>query len=243
MPSRPVPTLELEGSFAECGPVIGMDEVGRGALAGPVAVGACVSPLSRGDHGRAVTKMPAGLADSKYLTARSRLAIVQEVARWAHPSTVGFASATEIDRYGINNALQLAGIRALEAIARTGIIAGTVILDGSYDWLTPAHQLLDDAGMAERFAALHHPAVVTRVKADATSCVVAAASVVAKVSRDHLMETISDPGYGWASHKGYSAASHRETIDALGPHPMHRLTWKLTASGGKPPGERGMMRQ
>lgn len=220
-----------------------MDEVGRGALAGPVAVGACVSPLMRMCNERAVEEMPAGLADSKYLTARARLAIVEEVTRWARPAAIGFSSAPEIDSYGINNALQLAGIRALEAIARTGIIPGTILLDGSYDWLTPTEQLFDDTATVARFAALHNPSVVTRVKADATSCVVAAASVVAKVSRDHLLHTIPDPGYGWASHKGYSAAAHRRAIDALGPHPTHRLTWKLTASGGKPPGERGMMRQ
>ncbi|MDO5719303.1 MAG: ribonuclease HII [Actinomycetaceae bacterium] len=225
------------------GPVIGMDEVGRGALAGPVAVGACVSPLVRLDHERAMEGMPKGLADSKYLTDRARLAIAQEVARWARPVAIGFASAAEIDTYGINSALQLAGIRALEAIAGGGTIPATILLDGSYDWLTPTDQLLDDNDITARFAALHNPTVVTRVKADATSCVVAAASVIAKVSRDHLLKTIPDPGYGWAAHKGYSAATHRHAIDALGPHPMHRLTWKLTPTSGKSSAGRGMMRQ
>lgn len=208
------------------GPVIGMDEVGRGCLAGPVAVGACVSGLT---HGRAMVEPPEGLADSKYLSAKARQQIVPRATRWARPAAVCFASASEIDELGIISALQLAGIRALEAIARNGIKPGVVILDGSHDWLTPVEDLFSSrtSDRVDRFRRLGSPRVVTQVKADATSSVVAAASIIAKVSRDHLMETLADPGYGWDSNKGYAARQHRDAIGELGPSPLHRLTWKL----------------
>lgn len=226
MSGKPNPTTELERSVMHRGPVIGMDEVGRGCLAGPVAVGACVSGLT---HGRAMVEPPDGLADSKYLTAKARQRMVPQATRWATPAAVCFASASEIDDLGIISALQLAGIRALEAIARSGVQPGVVILDGSHDWLTPIDDLFSatTSDRASRFTRLGNPRVVTQVKADATSSVVAAASIIAKVSRDHLMETLNDPGYGWKSNKGYAARCHRDAIGELGPSPLHRLTWKL----------------
>ncbi|MDO5728721.1 MAG: ribonuclease HII [Actinomycetaceae bacterium] len=228
MPTRPVPTLELEHSLSHHGPVIGMDEVGRGCLAGPVAVGACVSGLT---HERAVGEQPEGLADSKYLSAQARTQLVPSIASWTWPVAVCFASASEVDDLGIINALQLAGIRALEAIVRSGVRPGVVILDGPHDWLTPLDDLFSaqTADRVERFTAVGNPRVVTQVKADATSAVVSAASIMAKVSRDHLMETLDDPGYGWKSNKGYAAKQHRSAITNLGASPLHRLTWKLCA--------------
>ena len=103
-----------------------------------------------------------------------------------------------------------------------------VLLDGTHDWLTPKPDLLslnnpdDDA-----FAAIGAPRVTTRAKADATCSVVSAASIVAKVTRDHLMETLPDPGYGWASNKGYASAAHRKALAELGISAYHRQTWRL----------------
>ncbi|MDO5034179.1 MAG: ribonuclease HII [Actinomycetaceae bacterium] len=215
----PVATTEVERSLARFGVVVGMDEVGRGALAGPVAVGASVSP----------GKEPqVQLADSKYLSAKAREQLVLEAARFAWPSAVGMASAAEVDELGITGALQLAGLRALRTLFVQGVVADVVLLDGSHDWLTPKVDLLDSASSAaEEYATLGAPRVKTLVKADATCMVVSAASIVAKVVRDHLMETLPDPGYGWASNKGYASAAHRKALASLGVSAYHRQSWRL----------------
>ncbi|MDO5049724.1 MAG: ribonuclease HII [Actinomycetaceae bacterium] len=195
-----------------------MDEVGRGALAGPVAVGACVSPGTEPSH---------ALADSKYLTANRREELVSLAAKWAWPCAVGMASAAEVDRFGITGALRKAGLRALRTLVLEGVPASVVLLDGSHDWLTPKPDLFDAQVDSGLFEAVGSPRVKTLVKADATCSVVSAASIVAKVSRDHLMETLPDPGYGWASNKGYASSGHRDALVRLGVSAYHRQTWRL----------------
>ncbi len=145
------PTLEVEhaiaASLAFGGLVIGMDEVGRGAVAGPVAVGVvAVDPIG--------LEVPTGLRDSKLLTEARREALHPVVSVWGTARAVGLASAEEVDAQGIIGALGLAGARALVALHEAGVAipSSVVLLDGSHDWLTP---VLTRA-----------PRVVTRVKAD-----------------------------------------------------------------------------
>lgn len=194
--------------------VIGMDEVGRGAIAGPVFVGVCVVTNE-------TTDAPAGLRDSKLLSAARREALTPLVREWGVVAC-GSASAVEIDELGISACLGLAGKRALIALHELGIQVGeaAVVLDGSHNWLTPA---------------LSSPLrVITRTKADRDCAVVAGASVVAKVERDAVMVSLSEnlPGYGWEGNKGYGSAGHFEAIGALGATDFHRRTWLHAKSPG-----------
>jgi len=209
------PTLEVELDLLRSGAsfVIGCDEVGRGALAGPVAVGFAAVNAS-------VVTMPSGLRDSKMLSEPRRELLAPLAVAWATYSAVGLASAAEVDELGIIACLGLAGKRALAELYTQGVdVAGSIVLlDGSDDWLNKA---------------LATPLnVVTRVKADRDCGSVAAASVIAKVHRDRLMIAAHDetPGYGWASNKGYGSAAHMNAIDLLGPSPLHRKSWlKISA--------------
>lgn len=204
------PTLDTEAELHAQGAryVIGCDEVGRGAIAGPVAVGLCVVDASVGVH-------PAGLRDSKMLSEKRREELAPQAAGWALLSAVGLATALEVDELGIMVALGLAGKRALAQLHELGasITESVLLLDGSYNWLTPV---------------LKSPLRVrTRVKADRDCASVAAASVVAKVHRDRMMIAYDDeyPGYGWSGNKGYGSAEHFAAIDSLGPSALHRMTW------------------
>ncbi|MFC4556110.1 ribonuclease HII [Georgenia faecalis] len=219
MPARP-PTRHLERDLLAAGHrlVAGMDEVGRGALAGPVSVGVVVVDESTG-------RLPRGLRDSKLLTAAAREALCEPVRRWCVGSAVGHASPAEIDALGIIAALRLAGTRALATLAAAGVEPDVLILDGTHDWLTPPQDL---------FAALDAPAaavplVRTQVKADLRCAVVAGASVLAKCERDAIMVELSPrhPEYGWAANKGYSAPEHLLALRDLGPTELHRRSWRL----------------
>ena len=221
------PTLDVElalvAEFGQAmgsggGVIIGMDEVGRGAVAGPVGVGAmAVDP--------AAVIVPDGLRDSKLLTERRREALYPVVSTWGTARSVGLATSQEVDELGIVGALGLAGARALVLLheAGIGIAASVVLLDGSHDWLTPALR--------------HPPRVRTRTKADRDCASVAGASVLAKVHRDRLMVTsdIEHPGYGWAQNKGYGAPDHLAAVRSAGPSPLHRLSFLtnyLGSAGG-----------
>lgn len=220
------PDLRVELALADAGAglVIGCDEVGRGAIAGPVAVGVvAVDPRDGG--------MPDGLRDSKLLTERRREAMVDAVAAWGVARAVGLADADEVDRLGIVAALGLAGRRALAEIAL--LVADrspVVLLDGAHDWLAPALR-------ADPLPSLPRLGVAVRVKADRDCAAVAAASVLAKVHRDRLMIAADErtPGYGWAGNKGYGSAGHFEAIRALGATAQHRGTWLKSVSGDVDP--------
>lgn len=208
--------------------VAGMDEVGRGSLAGPVTVGLAV--VSRSTPGA----FPSGLADSKMLTARRREALVEPCRAWVEDWAVASSSPADIDALGIVGALRLAGRRALAEVAARGHAPGIVILDGTADWLTePEPDLLGmlpgAGGHAPVPAVPGAPEVPVRmeVKGDARCAVVSAASVLAKVARDAVMGALEDPGYGWASNKGYASAAHVEGLRRLGPSEQHRRTWHL----------------
>lgn len=204
------PTLDVEAALLAQGApvVIGIDEVGRGAIAGVVAVGACAIV--------SVTDAPpAGLRDSKLLSAPRRAAVEPLVHAWAAAVAVGEAEPAEVDELGIVAALGLAGRRALVRLFELGVDVGgsTVLLDGSHDWLTPA--------------LVSPPRVLARVKADRDCAAVAGASVVAKQHRDALMVADHDrwPVYGWSGNKGYGSAAHLAAIAEHGPSARHRLTW------------------
>lgn len=203
------PTLDYERELFDSGIplIIGIDEVGRGAMAGPVMVGVCALVPE-------VTDFPAGLRDSKLVSEKKRTALYPEVLAWA-PTAVGAASAVEIDELGITACLGLAAKRALAQLHADGVPVGgaTVLLDGAHDWLNPA--------LSSKLP------VITRVKADQDCAVVSAASIVAKVQRDAVMVEIDQehPEYAWASNKGYGAAVHMDAIKTLGTTIHHRQTW------------------
>jgi ribonuclease HII len=209
------PSLRLEKKLLADGrvTVIGMDEVGRGAIAGPVAVGVAAVTVDIG-------RVPQGLADSKLLTAARREALDPVVRRWTR-TAVGMASASVVDEQGIVPALGQAGASAIAALVAEGLSldGAVVVLDGSFDWLTravPADPL----------------EVVVRVKADRDCASVAAASVVAKVARDALMTAAhaEAPHYAWASNKGYGSTAHYDAIRSVGAHALHRKSWLHQAS-------------
>lgn len=223
--------LEVETGMLAAGArrVAGMDEVGRGALAGPVSVGVCVVDLSTGP-------CPVGLTDSKVLTARARTEYLPLIDDWSVATAVGSASAAEIDAVGIVRALRLAGQRALVAVARTVGPVDTVLLDGSHDWLTePEPDLLTMLEGEEVAAPAGYlaPRVQTRVKADLSCASVAAASVVAKCERDASMVQLAKdhPHYGWIGNKGYGSAQHVAALGEHGPSPFHRVSWRLPGVG------------
>ena len=217
---------DLEVSLARrWGIVAGMDEVGRGALAGPVAVGVALIGID-------AAPVPEGLTDSKALTARRREALVDPVREWALASAVGYASPQEIDDWGIIAALRLAGRRALAEVASHGLVPGGVLLDGSHNWLSAPDDLFGAIAGPEDPLGVDLP-VQMQVKADASCAVVAAASVLAKVERDHLMQELEDPGYGWASNKGYGSAAHTRAIVELGVSDQHRRSWKMPTQATK----------
>ena len=215
------PSLRVEKKLLGEGrvTVIGMDEVGRGAIAGPVAVGVAAVTIDIG-------RVPQGLADSKLLTAARREALDPAVRRWTR-TAVGMASASVVDQQGIVPALGQAGASALGALVADGLSldGAVVVLDGSFDWLTRAVP-----------SSLRLPSdpleVVVRVKADRDCASVAAASVVAKVARDALMIAAHDdaPHYAWASNKGYGSTAHYDAIRSVGAHALHRTSWLHQAS-------------
>lgn len=209
--------------------LVGLDEVGRGALAGPVCVGAGVVTRATADQ------FPDGLRDSKLVLAKIRPGVATEARKWLAGFAVGNASANEIDDQGIVAALRLAASRALGQLLRDGHRPTAAILDGSHNWLEVS---LLDADLPH----LEFQQVVVRSKADAHCAVVAAASVIAKVHRDEYMVRLPDPGYGFAAHKGYGVPEHLATLAALGPGDEHRRSWRLPGrDGGDPPASSGGM--
>jgi ribonuclease HII len=178
-------------------PVAGVDEAGRGPLAGPVAAAAVVLDPER---------LPRGLADSKALTAGEREALYDLILSRALAVAVGFSPAGEIDRINIRQATFAAMCRALHALP-----------------LRAAHALVDGNDLPPKF---HCPGE-TIVKGDATSMSIAAASIVAKVTRDRLMRRMHAtwPQYGFDTHMGYATRAHMEAIRAHGQCAIHRVSF------------------
>lgn len=209
-----IPSLEVEAELLRAAPVvIGIDEVGRGALAGPVAVGVCAVRVDEVAVG-----YPEGLRDSKLLTPKMRARLAPEAQQWAFASAVGYAEAAEIDEFGIGACLAAAAVRALGDLWQAGvdIERAAILLDGSHDWLTP--------GLSSPLA------VTVRPKADRDCAAVAAAAVIAKEARDARMIALAEAhpqwaAYGWAANKGYGSAVHRDALREHGASTAHRRTW------------------
>lgn len=207
------PTLTLERRLLrEYATIIALDEVGRGALAGPVAVGAALM-----DAAGARRRVPEGLRDSKLVTEKRRPDVAARAQAWVQGSGIGWASAAEIDQVGIMRALGLAASRAILAVSASGVdlSATLIILDGNHDYVSAVHP--------ERLA------VRSIVKGDRDCASVSSASVIAKVARDTLMQELhaQHPAYQWDRNKGYASQEHRDAIRAGGLSPYHRASWAI----------------
>ncbi|MGN6613253.1 MAG: ribonuclease HII [Angustibacter sp.] len=227
-PAGRAPSLRIERALLreECTLLAAVDEVGRGALAGPATVGVVLVDAR-------VRTAPSGVRDSKLLTPAAREALVPRIRRWALASAVGHASPQEVDHLGILGALRAAARRALAALPAEPDL---VLLDGNHDWLTdPA----SDGLLAFCEGAVVTPPVRTRIKADLSCSSVAAASVLAKVERDAIMLDLAArfPQYGWNINKGYSTPEHVAAIARVGASEHHRLSWRLPVFGAAPRAE------
>lgn len=230
------PTLAMESELLAGGAatVVGVDEVGRGALAGPVTVGAVMIDQHVGAP-------PAGVRDSKKLTAAARQRLYAPLAKWATSWAIGHAWPAEIDHYGISVALHIAAWRALQqlnAYPHTAIVDGTVdflsrdyrvgmtLPDGVYEPVKPNSMSAAPIAPGDVIPTI---SVVTRARADQHCATVAAAAILAKVTRDDYVTRLADdfPHYGFAAHKGYGTKAHMAALEKYGPCPVHRRSWKL----------------
>lgn len=205
--------------------VLGIDEVGRGCLAGPVVAGALLLPDTV-DFER--DPWLSEIADSKCLTPEKREELAPRIEAWARSYSVGVASVEEIDRINIFHASHLAMVRAaqgaLERLRERG---------GAPEQL---HAIVDG-----KFLPKNLPCAASAViKGDLQCLSVAAASILAKVWRDRLMAELDvrHPGYGFAAHKGYSTPAHAEALKRLGVCDLHRRSFapvaaRLRAAGPK----------
>lgn len=190
--------------------VVGVDEVGRGAWAGPVSVGAVALDPDR---------VPDGLADSKLLAPAARGGLDARVRADALGHAVGHASNAEIDAVGLAAALRLAVRRALDSLAAAlPSDIDVVLVDGPVDLVGRARAI--------------GPEVVPVVGGDRRSATIAAASIVAKVARDALLVAAEPehPGYAFAANKGYPSEQHRRALAELGPCALHRRSWRPIAA-------------
>lgn len=197
---------EIEESCASEGfrVICGIDEAGRGPLAGPVCAAAVILP----DH----VDIP-GLNDSKKLSDKKRRELYPIIKEMAVSYGIGFASQEEIDEINILQATFLAMERAL---AQLTIKPDLALIDGNRE---------KDFGLP----------VKTVIKGDSLSANIAAASVLAKVTRDDIMIAMADeyPGYGFEVHKGYGTKAHYAALNELGPCPIHRMTFLKKFYGTK----------
>lgn len=191
--------ISEDNPFAQ---IIGVDEAGRGPLAGPVTAAACYIPQALYSH-----PLMAKINDSKKLTPAKREKIFDELITLPVMWRTGYASAAEIDKHNILQATFIAMRRALAAFEGKNAL---VLVDGNK--LIPF---------------IHHPQKAV-IGGDAQSLCVAAASIIAKVSRDRFMQVIDGkfPLYDFAGHKGYGTKSHIASIKEYGPCPQHRMTFE-----------------
>lgn len=237
------PGLALERALWRQGHrwVAGIDEVGRGAWAGPLSVGvAVVHPGVR------TRSLPRWLRDSKTLPEERRESVYAQIAGWCADAAVGHATAEECDRFGMTNAWKLAAYRALACLE---VVPDAAVIDGPHDLLRwspsrpepPGEE--DGEGCPAPSVAREQPTlpaasvpdtVLTVVDADATCAAVAAASVLAKVVRDRAMRAEAEhfPPYGFERNKGYPSTRHKIALRGYGLSAIHRRTWAYV--GGLP---------
>ena len=201
------PGTFFEAKFWDSGwlHVAGLDEAGRGALAGPVAVGAVILP---GQKKRVLSRSLAGVRDSKQMSPLERETLAPRIKEIALSWSVAFASAEEIDSLGIVPATRLAALRALTGLS------------------LPPQYLLTDFRLELPELDLSQTSLV---RGDALSLSIAAASVLAKTARDQLMceLDVCYHGYGLGKHKGYGTRAHRSAMERLGRSPIHRKTFQI----------------
>ncbi|MGI9031848.1 MAG: ribonuclease HII [Ilumatobacteraceae bacterium] len=194
------PTRSVERELWDLGHdvVVGVDEVGRGAWAGPLMVGAVILPRDRRVN---------GVRDSKLLTERDRERLFDRIASWTVAWGVGAASQVECDELGMTAAQKLAAARALAGL---GVTPDAAVVDGKWDFVSP------HVGHVER-----------RVKADLRCLSVAAASILAKVVRDREMRDHAEhyPAWSFDTNKGYPCPVHKAALQAYGPSVIHRRSW------------------
>lgn len=193
--------------------VAGVDEVGRGCLAGPVYV--CIAVVDKNTKDCEVE-----LRDSKLLSEKARQEKLPFAKKWLVDYAVGICTNEEIDNFGITKALQIAGQKAISELENRGIKPDVYILDGKHDWLGMESDLFTQ-NENEKIN------VVTKVKADANCSVVASASIIAKVLRDEYMCSLNDDKYDFSNNKGYGAKKHIEGLKKYGVSALHRKTWKM----------------
>jgi ribonuclease HII len=197
------PDLEFESALWHAGysVVAGIDEAGRGAMAGPVAAAAVILPRDQ-----EVVSLLEGVRDSKQMTPAAREESRQRIQEVALAWGVGMASHAEIDEYGVVPATRLAALRALSALS---VQPDHLLLD----WL-----LLEDYPVSQ----------TSLIKGDCRSLSIAAASVLAKTARDAWLCELDEhfPGYGFARHKGYCTVEHKVMLTRLGPTPFHRHSFR-----------------
>lgn len=202
--SLPNPTLLFEKTLWKRGlaHIAGLDEVGRGAWAGPVVAGAVILPRERQ---RSLLRVLNGVRDSKLLSPSQREELLEPICSHALAQATGLATRQEIDRIGIVPATRLAMQRAVQALN------------------LPPDALLIDALKLPQFT-LPQQAII---HGDQLSLSIACASIVAKVTRDRLMVAMDSdiPGYDFARHKGYGTPEHREALARLGACREHRTTF------------------
>lgn len=196
------PGLEFEKDFWDAGLsfIAGVDEAGRGALAGPVAAAAVILPSQE-----SIAQDLVGVRDSKEMSPNLRATWALRIQAASLTYAVGFASSEEIDAIGIIPATRLAAQRAI------------VLLTPPPEHLLLDYLFIPDSPLPQ----------TSLIKGDARSLSIAAASVLAKTSRDAVMlnKDRQYPGYGFAAHKGYGTVAHRQAIAHLGTTPIHRLTF------------------
>lgn len=199
--SGPVPHFKEEAALLEAGYscIAGLDEVGRGPIAGPVVAGAVVLPPP--------PRRPwmRGIRDSKELTSLQREELAPVIEEKALGARIGLSTAGEIDKLGIVKATHRAMERALDSLAEE-----------------PQHLLLDAFPLPS--VALPQTPII---KGDAHCLSIAAASIVAKVARDRMMDEADElyPGYEFSTNKGYATPEHLRAVERLGPSPIHRMTF------------------
>ena len=214
----PRPTLVRERAvWAEEHLLVGVDEAGRGPLAGPVVAAAVVFP-----RGCAAVR---GLRDSKILPPAIRAKLAERVRRQALAFGIGAASAHEIDRYNIRVASAFAMRRAIARLIRSSALAPYPLGQErrvNYEGRLAYHIIIDGLPLPE--IGYKHDALID---GDALCQSISAAAILAKTIRDRLMQRLAQrhPGYGWHTNVGYGTEEHQEGIHALGPTRHHRLTF------------------
>jgi ribonuclease HII len=204
----PVPGVRFEQPHWHTGAVVaGIDEVGRGAWAGPLTLAAVVLPTDRRIY---------KLRDSKVLAPEVRQHLSGRLHQAATGVGIGHASNVEVDRYGLSEATRLAAHRAVDALP---VEPDVMLIDGTWDFLA-------DLGTCNQ----------TIPKGDGRSASIAAASIVAKVARDRIMVEVASqhPPYVFASNKGYPSPDHIAALEQHGPCELHRRSWAPIAALDQP---------